>query len=314
LKSLQTENRAAKTLAKYRKVFARFRDLAGRHHILTIDKVSRKLIDAYRNERVAAGVSPKTLYTETVILRQLVNFALSRELITVDSLRGMKLKKPKPTPQPCWTPAEVEQILTTSREAERSKFLVLADSGMRVGELKWLTWDDVDFGRNCLHIRPKDDWKPKSGDQRAIPMTPRVREFLASWPRRWRWVFTAAPSPKYPKGDRQFSERRLLVSLKRVLKQLGLRGHVHTFRHAFISRALTMGTAEAIVREWVGHVDEEVLKLYTHIADPSSQAAMQRLAGGNQKELQPGGSKDGKRECGVESAQNQHNERSRSNV
>lgn len=74
------------------------------------------------------------------------------------------------------------------------------------------------------------------------------------------------------------SERLLLANLKRVLKRLGLPGHVHTFRHTFISLALTAGTPEAVVRTWVGHVDPEILKLYTHIADAASHAAMRKFA------------------------------------
>src|SRR5205823_8484629 len=58
-----------------------------------------------------------------------------------------------------------------------------------------------------------------------------------------------------------------------------LDGHLHTFRHAFISTALTHGIPEAIVREWVGHVDRDIMRLYTHIASESSQAAMRRFAG-----------------------------------
>ena len=94
---------------------------------------------------------------------------------------------------------------------------------------------------------------------------------------------TTPASARYPKADRQISERRLLLYLKRVLKRLGLTGHLHTFRHSFISNALMTGIAEAIVRHWVGHVDREVMKLYTHIADEASQAAMQRLAEANLK-------------------------------
>ena len=50
-----------------------------------------------------------------------------------------------------------------------------------------------------------------------------------------------------------------------------------TIRHAFISTALVNGTPEAMVRQWVGHVDRDIIKLYTHIADSSSQEAMARL-------------------------------------
>lgn len=305
---LRTEGRAPKTLVKYLKVFERVRDLAQRRAARTINSLNKRFVDAYRSERVQAEAAPKTVYCETVIVRQIVNFALSREWIAADPLKNYKVKKPKPRHQPCWTPAEVEQIIQASRESERPKFILLADSGMRVGELKHLTWADVDFELNVIQVQPKDGWAPKTGDRRAIPMSPRVRALLESWPRRGPWVFTAAPSAQYPKGGHQISERHLLVSLKRVLKRLGLPGHLHTFRHAFISGALTRGTPEAIVRQWVGHVDAAILKLYTHIADASSQAAMQRLVDGTVKPLQVGGNPaDSPSSSGGDSAQIQHN-------
>ena len=108
-----------------------------------------------------------------------------------------------------------------------------------------------------------------------------------------------------------FSERRLLEYLKRVISRLGLRGHLHTFRHSFISHALTLGTPEAIVRQWVGHVDPEVLKIYTHVFDDASQAAMQRLAEANTNSDAPEGKEahDDCKEKNGDSAQFQHTER-----
>jgi site-specific recombinase XerD len=305
----RTEGKAKKTLVKYDKVLQRLLGLAERRRARTIQDVDRILVDRYRDERVQAGIAPKTLYNETVIIRQLVNFALSRGLIVMDPLKGLHLKKPKPTTQPCWTPEEMESIFAAAPASERAKFVVLAGTGMRVGELRHLTWDDIDLDRNLLHIRAKDGWQPKTGDQRAVPLTTRVRQVLQSLPRRGRWVFTAASSAQYPRGDHQFSDRHLLTSLKRVLKRLKLPGHVHTFRHAFISHALTQGIPEAIVKQWVGHVDAEIIKLYTHIADQASQAAMQRLDGANQQHLQSGGSTDGDKKQGGGSTQKQHSKR-----
>jgi integrase len=89
------------------------------------------------------------------------------------------------------------------------------------------------------------------------------------------------PSKRYPEHGRQWTERRLLAALKRVLKPLDLPGHLHTFRHTFISNALLKHTPPAVVREWVGQVDEQIIKLYTHVHDEASQAAMQRLAEAN---------------------------------
>lgn len=42
-------------------------------------------------------------------------------------------------------------------------------------------------------------------------MTDRVRTILAGRERDFLWVFTAAPSRKYPDGGNQISERRLII-------------------------------------------------------------------------------------------------------
>ena len=91
-------------------------------------------------------------------------------MITKDPLAGLKIKEPKPRPQPCWSPSEVEQILESCSESQQPALTILADSGLRIGELAWLTWDDIDFERNVLLIRPKEGWRPKSGD-RPDPVT-----------------------------------------------------------------------------------------------------------------------------------------------
>jgi len=65
--------------------------------------------------------------------------------------------------------------------------------------------------------------------------------------------------------------------LKRLLKKLGNRGHLHTFRHTFVSLAATRGIAEATIRAWVGHIDRQTLEHYLHVASRDSHAAMERL-------------------------------------
>lgn len=280
LAHLKVEERAKKTLDKYRTVLDRVRDKARADRLVTLMQINLRFVDQYRSERKAAECAAKTIYGETTIIRQLINFAKSRRLLRVDPLKGLRNPKPRPTKQPCWSPSEVETILTNASEPQKSIYLALADTGMRIGEVQWLTWGDVDFANNKIHIQPKDGWKPKSGDAREVPMTPRLRKMLAARPHTAQWVFTAGVSKKYPSGGNQISERRLLVSLKRLLKRLGLSeaGKLHTFRHSFISDALANGISTATVRAWVGHVSEEILKLYTHVLEDQSQAAMQIFA------------------------------------
>ena len=60
---------------------------------------------------------------------------------------------------------------------------------------------------------------------------------------------------------------------------MGLNGHLHTFRHTFISQALSRGVPEAVVRDWVGHVDPSILRLYTHISQATSTSYVEKFAG-----------------------------------
>ena len=217
---------------------------------------------------------PKTIHNDVVAIKQLVNFAVRRRMIRENPLADLELPQPKRTPQPFWERDQVEKILKAASTKYRALFHFLADTGTRIGEARWLTWDDINFENNVIHIRPKEGWQPKTGDQRIIHISAELRQVLAELPRNSRWVFSAPRTGRYPAADRQVSDRRALAHLKTVLKKLGLPGHLHTFRHSFISHFLTSGVAESVVRAWVGHIDPEIMKLYTHIADRQSRAAM----------------------------------------
>ncbi len=122
-------------------------------------------------------------------------------------------------------------------------------------------------------------------------------------PRNGRWVFTARVTARHPQPDRQISERRLLDYLKRVLKRLGLVGHLHTFRHSFISFAACEGIPERVLRQWIGHVDREILDWYFHLADSQSHAAMKRLSEAAERS-KPSSEADSEKDS--KSAQSQH--------
>ena len=155
--------------------------------------------------------------------------------------------------------------------------MFLRGTGCRAGEAKFLTWKDVDLDSGIALIRPKLGWKPKSGDQRKVPLTLRARELLDRLPRRGPWGFTAPVHGPHTDEGRQISERRALVALKKVLAGLNLEGHPHAFRLTFISQCLTRGIPEAVVREWGGHVDPWVIRMYTHVSDVVTQQFVARF-------------------------------------
>ncbi|QDV19491.1 site-specific tyrosine recombinase XerC [Gimesia panareensis] len=277
---LEQEGRAAKTLKAYRHVFRTLIELAGERRISKVHQVNLRFIDYYREQRRTAGRAPKTIWKETAMIRRLVRYALSRKLILRDPLEGLQNPQPRPTEQPCWSPAELEQIIAAAEGTFKRIYILLADTGMRLGELQWLTWDDFIFSQRYIHIRPKEGWSPKTGESRRVPMTERVYEEFHRLPRTHHWVFTRGASIRYPDGGQQISPSRTLRSLKRLLKRIGLpeEGKLHTFRHSFISKALAKGIPATTVRSWVGHVSDEMLRRYTHVLEQDSRAGIERFA------------------------------------
>ena len=49
-------------------------------------------------------------------------------------------------------------------------------------------------------------------------------------------------------------------------------------RHSFCTIAVLAGVDFFTLRRWVGHIDEEALKIYVHIADEQAQVTMRQLA------------------------------------
>ena len=277
LQSLKSNNRSPKTLSKYTYVLGIFKEVCAQKKFVYLDQVSPRSIDGFREKRMKR--SEKTVYTDLVILKQFCNYFVDLGVIPASPLKRLKLRKPQLTPQPFWSRPEVERILAAASEYYRPLFTFLWLTGVRISEAKWLRIEDIDFERKIIWIRPKDGWKPKSGNTRCVPMSNPLMHLLEERTVESDWVFPAKVlGPGRNNGPlKQLCERRALAHLKQVLKRVGLRGKLHSFRHSFISYAVSKHKTRAFIRRWVGHVDDRMLDLYTHVTDRQSAQEMEEL-------------------------------------
>jgi site-specific recombinase XerD len=280
-----SNDRAPKTMVKYRDVLTRFAAHCRDAGVRLMHAITTQTVDEFGVRRRRDGMAAKTVYTELTIVRQWLNFAVTRRMLTMSPVAGTKLVKPKPGPRDYWRQEQLDAIVETARAPYKAAFLLMAETGMRIGEVVHLTHDDLtlDGPTPVAHIRPKEvvpgarPWRPKNGEQRAVPLSPRAVAMLRDLPRRRRWVIdrmdgTAATA------DLPANDRHILAYLKTVLAKLGLEGTNHKFRHSFCTIAVLAGVNFFTLRRWVGHIDEEALKIYVHIADEEAQVTMRQLA------------------------------------
>jgi len=279
-----TVNRGTSTQSHYRTALNVFEKFLIDRKVTLVSQIDVPLVDDFKSALLTGKLTSKKLGEKTVsfklgTVRALVLFALRRKYMESNSLLGLKIKKVKTKRQPYWNWPEVLQILNLAKIDYQPLFGTLAFTGMRIGEALHLEWSDIDFINKMIHIRCKPGWKPKSGEDRIVPMLPQVAQALTQLDKSQSWVFARPETLMHRPCTPATAAKNALRALREILQQLKLIGRLHTFRHSFISHVLTKGTPEAIVRSWVGHVDPAIIRDYTHVADQISTAHLSQLFG-----------------------------------
>ena len=284
VQSLQTDGRARKTTVKYTGVFKIFLEFLIRKRIHHLHQVTASHFDAWRAERRAIR-HEKTVYSESVIVKQLFKWAMSRKLIADDPLVGIRLNKPNSEPKAGPSFEQVNAILTAADEPLKVWLFVLAFTGMRVGELQRLRMEDVDFAGNWIHIRSRRGAETKTRDSRKVPLHPRLRPELEKRPRSSQiWFFTAGPSSKFPDGGNWINPKRVNDQFQRLLEKLNLptgrkSGFViHSLRHFFETFTVNASLPQRVIDVWLGHhSDKSMAAVYYRLLDDDSQKFMKKV-------------------------------------
>lgn len=159
---------------------------------------------------------------------------------------------------------EEEQATTLFREtihpSRRSFYpdmadlvVCLMDTGMRLGEMLRLKYEDISFENNLISI-----WVNKGGRPRSIPMTKRVRAIMEA--------------RKGIDGIQPFHLQNdmAVTAWQWVRKTMGLEKDkefvLHALRHTCASRLLFKGVDLVTIKEWLGHADIQTTMRYAHMA------------------------------------------------
>ncbi len=158
-------------------------------------------------------------------------------------------------------------------------FLTAAFTGLRMGELLGLRWEDVDSGGATIRVRRNwsggHEGTPKSGRGRAVPMMSNVADALARQRRRER--FTGERDLVFcDRLGRHLGYKSLSDRYKQALSDAGLRQlRFHDLRHTFGTHAIRAADPREVM-EWMGHADIQTTQKY--LAYKPRRDAAKRLA------------------------------------
>lgn len=228
---------------------------------LRLTEIDAAQIDDYKRHRQSCKLKAVSINNELRVLRRVLKFAHEERRIQVSPGRFRFLRETGDGRVKVWTHEQVAKLFEASEKTAPDLLPVLvflANTGARKGEALALTWERVDLERGLVMIWPSDEWSPKSGRPREVPINDSLRPWLARGRGSSRWVF---PAPRT--GERYATWPQL--QYQRAQKLAGLAGGVHTLRHTFASHFLQQQPDVFLLARILGHSDVAVTKLYSHL-------------------------------------------------
>lgn len=184
-------------------------------------------------------------------------------------------------------------------------YVVALDTGLRVGELMGLTWNDVDMKKKVLHVRHtlcyfrKDgkyihemhDTKTKNS-RRTIPLTQRAYDALKQQKvQKFQIRLKGKIAPdgfedlvfvtRNNRPTQQFLVQEcMLLTIKHIQKMNPEYGvfSPHSFRHTFATRAIENGMQPKTLQKILGHGSLQMtMDLYCHVTEDTLFDAMKLM-------------------------------------
>ena len=204
-------------------------------------------------------------------LRGLFRFACREG--TLGSNPASSVRSPKqPTRLPRHLrPGEVETLLDAARgddplsRRDLALLEVLYASGLRVGELTGLDWNDLDLEARTLRVLGK------GGKERMVPFGKPAAAALQDWLEVWDGIRRGSPGAEEPVFLNYRGGRLSARSVRRILDRhvdgaaLAAGVHPHTLRHTFATHLLEGGADLRTIQELLGHSSLSTTQRYTHV-------------------------------------------------
>jgi integrase len=232
-----------------------------------LGQITRAEVEAWRREKMSK-CRPATINRDLSRLRHMLNIAVEWELLEESPMQGMKFLRENNARTRYLSLEECQRLIAGCIAPHiRAIVTVALHTGMRLGEILNLRWQDLDFPSGFILVRDS-----KNGQARQVPMDSLISTLLRSRPRLSDpdIVFTSVLT-----GGRIVDIRAGFLN---ACKRAGITGlHFHDLRHTFASQFMMAGGDLYILRELLGHKSINMTQRYAHLSPTYKVKAIDRM-------------------------------------
>lgn len=232
------------------------------------------------NKLVAKKLSPTTVQRRTTIFKTMLKFANSQYGIPVPNLKNLVLPQKKDgTKRRVVDKHEIKFLLGHLKIKHYNYYkicLIAANTGMRLGEVLGLTWNDIDWENAIINVNKQ--WKElKEGvygfgelktknSYRDIPV---ARSFLEELKEIKSINKNTSLDNRIIHYDNTSS---LCVNVNKCIRK-NYNISMHDFRHSLATRLIYEGLDFKTTAKILGHDVEQTIKTYSHVTDEMMEKA-----------------------------------------
>jgi len=282
--------------------FFHFLTISGREN-LPVDRADRRLLEQYVNYMGAEQFSVKTVKRRIACLRSFFDYLEYQELIPQTPFVRFRMDLKEPPKPPRTMPlSEVQQLLRTVYEAMppelphhfkdivnghrkikpgSQEFLWLRDvailevlfaSGLRVGELCSLKFEDLDTVQQSLRVHGK------GGKVRTVYLcNGDVLRTFGLYIAARKHCDVDSPYIFISKFKRQLSTQGVRNMILRYTGDAGIVHRItpHMFRHTFATLLLEEGVDIKYIQDFLGHSSISTTQIYLHTSPGKQKSILQ---------------------------------------
>lgn len=232
-----------------------------------------ELVDEMRKDLKASSI--RSIFS---VIKNCLNQAITMNLLLDNPCLGLELPKIKrKTVQALSVKDQVKLVKEIEEEQKFFSILLALQTGLRIGEICGLKWEDIDFENNVLHVNRTIqriqydeqenrktkiiEIKPKSSNsQRKIPISKGLRKNLLDMKK------TSESDYIISNKNKPLEPRTIAYRFQIVRKKMGLENFsFHSLRHSFATRCLEAGGNIAAISSLLGHSSTQMtLDCYTN--------------------------------------------------
>lgn len=254
-------------------IFEHIKKYIQKENIKYVQNFKKEDAEKYSQFRLVS-VHPKTVNDEIYVLKWIFESAKENNYILKNPLDGIRKLKYDPKPHRYFSDEELKIILDESPGHYKDMYIFLVNTGLRLGELEHLEWKDINLEKRLISVCYKNDWVPKSSQEREIPINKTLYALIEK-------LKSDSPNNGYLFNiqGRQPKEH-LLENLKKILKKYGFEyGRLHTFRHTFGSKLAQAGVGVYEIQQLLGHSDIRMTQRYAKLSKENLEDAVRKLDG-----------------------------------